>query len=331
MITLLLNNDNLYIDKSYTPDINIQVLNHNQLNQLYYGKKISDLLSHYNDNDFVVIATNDLISINNIDFITDKSKSSDIIFIGNNNCIEIENLHSNDIINIIKSNKITLPSIICIKCSILKSIGISEYRNFQEVCMGVILSIVTNNLNSLIYTNDETESCDINLDNNMRAKILRELLQTTNIEDLFPNNNWEIFANESAAVSYHTLCAMFIKFNDLTSAKECLNLSSSFLDSPRSLALRGLIALEQNDDLNAVANIISSLQLYEKRKKKLNNIEKINTTPQDLNLIEERLNQGLDALNNKENHKAATLFADAVYTFDSFFKEQNIQKGKNIN
>ena len=328
MITLLLNNKNIYSgnELSSTLDLNTVSLDIDEKSQFSYGNNVEQYLSKCKNDDYIILTSNDLISSNDIKIIESNIDSHDVILIGSSDSIEIDNLISSDLLNLLKESRILVPNSLCLKASLLNSLQISECRNYEEVCLKVIFNIVANGLTSLIYTDDDINICNLVLDNAMRAKMLRELIQTVNIEDLFPNNNWNAFSKESAAVSYHTLCAMFIKFGDLTTAKECLNLSQAFVDSPRSFALRGLIALEQNDDLNAVANIVSSLQLYEKRKKELNNMEKINSSKENLNIIEEKLNQGLDALNKRDNHKAATIFADAVYNFDKFFEEQNIKK-----
>ena len=327
MITLLLNkkigSDNLALT---TNEINTVTLNSDNLNQTIYGKKVDNYITSCSDNDYVILTSNDMISSNDIKVILDNYTSHDVILIECSDSLEIDNLITSDLINLLNEKRILIPNTLCLKSTLLKSMQISDCRNYEEVCLKAIFNIVTNSLNSLIYTDDDINICNLSLDNLIRSRMLRDLIQNANIEDLFPNNNWGAFSKESAAVSYHTLCAMFIKFNDLTTAKECLNLSQAFVDSPRSLALRGLIALEQNDDLGAVANMVSSLQLYEKRKKEINNMEKINSSKDNLNIIEDRLTQGLDALNKRDNHKAATIFADAVYNFDDFFEEQNIKK-----
>ncbi|MGI6681005.1 MAG: hypothetical protein ACOX3T_05965 [Bdellovibrionota bacterium] len=325
MISLLVNEESLVNANLVSQDIKIKNININDDCLLSYGRKILNVLSSLDD-DYTILSSNDEISESNVEFIKNNIKNSDTILFCSNDCVEIDALTSADLVNLIKNESISIPNIICVKNSVLKSLSIDERRNFKEISLKLVFATVANCVSTIVCTSDDISNCEISLDDHMRAKILRELLKNVNIEDLFPNKDWENFAKESAAVSYHTLCAMFIKFNDLTTANECLNLCQVFVDSPRSLALRGLIALENNNYLDAVANIVSSLQLYEKRKSETNSIEKLNTKPDNLNIIEAKLTQGLDALNKRDNQKAATIFADAVYDFDNFFGEQDLIK-----
>ena len=100
------------------------------------------------------------------------------------------------------------------------------------------------------------------------ARLLRSIVNNCNIEDLFPNHDWTQHGQESAAAAYHSLAALFIKLQDTEAAMECLAFSDQLEDSPRSLALKGLIAIEKGETLAAVANMVSSLQQYESRKKR---------------------------------------------------------------
>ncbi len=323
MLALLVNNRESNI--SNLNEVNVLTLNlASNMTLASYGEKVKNIILEDTVNNHFIVAFNDLISESTLSLLKNQNLSEDIILIKNPSSLDIESLEICDLLNLIKAQVISLPSIICITKEFIKTIDIKNCRNYSELCLKIIFSLVLNSQESLIIEDDCAKQCNLSLDNNSRAKLLRDLISESNIEDLFPNNNWNTFSKESAAVAYHTLCAMFIKFDDLVTAQECLNLSTNFEDSPRALALRGLIALKQKQDLNAVANMVSSLHIYEKRKKEDNHLVKFK--PQDLDVIGEKLSEGLDALNNKDNYLAAKLFADAICNFDDFFKKQEIDK-----
>lgn len=157
------------------------------------------------------------------------------------------------------------------------------------------------------------------------TELLRFTVAECNIEDLFPNHAWAEHEEESLSTCYHTLAAIFIKYNDLESASECLNLSEHFEDSPRLLALRGIVASSQGKILEAVANMVSSLQQYEERKR--NEGEHYLTfAPTDIDGINEDLKHGLQALNQRDNVKAFEFFSKAIFNFDNFYREIGIEK-----
>ncbi len=148
-------------------------------------------------------------------------------------------------------------------------------------------------------------------------------VNSINIEELFPNHSWENHQEESAAACYHTLAARFITLRDYTTAQECLAYGDRLEDSPRSLALKGFIALKQGETLTAVANMVSSLQEYEKRKKDAGS-HYLSFQPRDLEKINTSLESGLQELNKRNNSAAANHFVDAVLNFDSFFEESGL-------
>ncbi|MCB0352075.1 MAG: hypothetical protein KDD64_01075 [Bdellovibrionales bacterium] len=150
------------------------------------------------------------------------------------------------------------------------------------------------------------------------SALLKYAVGTLNIEELFPNHSWQTHQEESAAACYHTLAAMFLKFNDLEAAKECLSFGDQLEDSPRSLALKGLIALTEGETLTAVANMVSSLQEYEKRKKSTSQ-HYLAFQPRDLEQINTSLQSGLSALNERDNDLAMKHFTSAVFNFDQFY------------
>ncbi len=159
-----------------------------------------------------------------------------------------------------------------------------------------------------------------------RAHLLNYVVNNCEIEELFPNHPWDRFPEESAAASYHTLAAMFLKLNDIENAEECLNCSDMLEESPRSLAIKGLISLNKGETLGAVSNFINSLKCYEGRKRDDNQQHYLTFNPEDFNEINTKMHKGLDALNSKDNETAMQNFAEAVFDFDSFYSEQGIDE-----
>lgn len=153
-----------------------------------------------------------------------------------------------------------------------------------------------------------------------RAHVVKALVAAANIEEAFPAHDWKAHGKESAAASYHSLAALFIRLEDQDSAEECLRLSDELEESPRSLALKGLIARERGEILGAVANMVSSLQQYEIRKRE-NAAHYSRFQPGNIEVINENLNAGLQALNKRDNERALNHFTTAVFNFDPFYNE----------
>ena len=175
-----------------------------------------------------------------------------------------------------------------------------------------------------VTTESELQGAHASLDAAEAAELLRFVVSECNIEELFPNHAWKEHEEESLSFCYHTLAAIFIRLGDSAGAIECLNISEQFEDSPRLLALRGIIASHEGRTLEAVANMVSSLQQYEVRKK--NNGEHYMTfTPTDLEDINVDLKDGLDALNRRDNAMAFECFSKAIFNFDSFYRELGIE------
>jgi len=172
---------------------------------------------------------------------------------------------------------------------------------------------------------ESKQLCAFSLDSQSLAQLIRYTLEAINIEELFPNHPWEQFTEESAAACYHTLAALFFKLNDTETAVECINYSQGLEDSPRALALKGLIAYQQGETLAAVANMVSSLQEYEKRKKQSEE-HYISFAPKNLEIINDNLQSGLSALNKRDNNLAVGHFAKAVFEFDNFFEQCGISE-----
>jgi hypothetical protein len=159
---------------------------------------------------------------------------------------------------------------------------------------------------------------------NSRANLLRATVEAMNIEELFPQHAWREFSKESAAAAYHTLAALFLRFGDADAATQSLQCSERLEESPRFFALLGLIQQSQGETLGAVANFVSSLQCYEARKKD-DGKHYLTFKPMDLELINSRLVDGLNALNKRDNDQALTHFSEAVFSFDSFYAQYGVQ------
>ncbi len=158
-----------------------------------------------------------------------------------------------------------------------------------------------------------------------RAEMLKTVLESHNIEDIFPNHSWDAHQEESLAACYHTLAAIFIRLGDFESAEECLSQSDTFEDSPRALALKAIISKLHGETLGAVANMVSSLQQYEQRKNR-DGSHYLTFKPTDIEKINYRLKEGLEALNQRDNEAALSKFTEAVFDFDSFYTEMGLDK-----
>jgi hypothetical protein len=156
-----------------------------------------------------------------------------------------------------------------------------------------------------------------------KARCLHAAVDSMNVEELFPQHNWMSYSKESAAASYHSLAAMFLRFSDPNSAAECLACSEQLEESPRYFALQGLIHQAQGETLGAVANLVSSLQCYEARKEN-DGKHYLSFAPGNLEIIKTRLAEGLDALNKRDNQRALESFSEAVFNFDSFYAEHGV-------
>lgn len=176
----------------------------------------------------------------------------------------------------------------------------------------------------VLHANHMTDA-EWTLSDSQIVQVLRLALAACNIEDLFPNHPWRTHENESAAACYHSMAALFIRFGEHDAALECLKLSDQLEDSPRSLALKGIIALNRGETLGAVANLVSSLQQYEIRKK-TDVKHYLNFQPENLEQINTSLHAGLAALNKRNNEQALACFAEAVFSFDSFYQDFGVSR-----
>jgi hypothetical protein len=156
-----------------------------------------------------------------------------------------------------------------------------------------------------------------------KARCLRAAVDAMNVEELFPQHNWVSYSKESAAAAYHSLAAMFLRFDDPSSAADCLACSEQLEESPRYFALQGLIQQAQGETLSAVANLVSSLQCYEARKSN-DGKHYLSFSPGNLEILKTRLAEGLDALNKRDNARALESFSEAVFNFDSFYADHGV-------
>jgi tetratricopeptide (TPR) repeat protein len=161
------------------------------------------------------------------------------------------------------------------------------------------------------------------LSDGARARIVKAAVDAFNIEELFPNHNWISYSQESAAASYHSIAALFLRFGDAESAAECLDCSERLEESPRYFALQGLIHKQKGETLGAVASFVSSLQCYEARKVDTGK-HYITFKPSNLEVINSRLVDGLNALNKRDNDSALNYFSEAVFNFDPFYAEHGV-------
>lgn len=158
------------------------------------------------------------------------------------------------------------------------------------------------------------------------ARCLHAAVDSLNIEELFPHHNWLSHSKESAAASYHSLAALFIRFGDKTAATQCLECSQRLDDSPRYFALKGIMQNESGETLGAVANFVSSLQMYEERTTNGSTSRYITFSPNDMEAVQTRLAQGLNALNSNDNSRAIEHFREAVFQFDPFFVQHGVER-----
>lgn len=165
------------------------------------------------------------------------------------------------------------------------------------------------------------------LSKSAKARCLRCAADAMNIEEMFPNHNWTTYSQESAAASYHSLSAMFLSLGDTDSAAQCLSCSEQLEESPRYFALQGLIQEAQGETLGAVANLVSSLQCYEARKKN-NGSHYLSFTPGNVEVLKVRLAEGLDALNKRDNARALESFSEAVFNFDEFYAQHGVTNSR---
>ncbi|NMC63532.1 MAG: hypothetical protein GYA55_10255 [SAR324 cluster bacterium] len=241
--------------------------------------------------------------------------------------LDITELSTENIVEAIAKDNINPAGIISIPFSILKALpdnqsikpeALSIYCAISALAIGEEITMLSSSSSDFepITPKRILSASDM-------AKLIRFAISEFNIEDLFPNYAWVEHEEESLSLCYHTLAAIFIKIGDWEGATECLNISEQFEDSPRLLALRGIVASKQGRTLEAVANMVSSLQQYESRKKN-DGEHYLSFNPSSLEDINVDLKDGLDALNQRDNSKAFECFSNAIFNFDTFYRDLGI-------
>jgi hypothetical protein len=196
---------------------------------------------------------------------------------------------------------------------------------FSELLAHLFLKALADGYTFTNFISAKSEGSLITVTDFEKAGLLEDVVNNINIEELYPDHKWKEYENESAAASYQSLAANFIRLGDCQRAQDCLNISDQLEESPRAMALRAMIAHARGETLGAVAGLVTSLQHYEVRKRNEDGTHYLNFKPNDLENINTRLQRGLSALNNRDNETALRQFAMAVYNFDSFYSENGIK------
>jgi hypothetical protein len=240
--------------------------------------------------------------------------------------IDLEESSPEGLLRMLTNDSVAPTAMMAVRSNLLPKSEMPSGESATEMLTKLMIEIISAEENTSRAAGSVTaprEACL--LTDSSRASCLKTLVNSANVEDLFPQHDWNTHEKESAAASYHTVAALFIRLGDSESAMDCLRVSDQLEDSPRSLALKGLIAIDRGEILGAVANMVSSLQQYELRKKE-NEIHYSRFQPQNLEVINENLNAGLQALNKRDNHRALNHFAEAVFNFDSFYGELGVNR-----
>lgn len=243
----------------------------------------------------------------------------------NTELVDLPNMSTDGLVQLVAYQECWPLLTVSIPTSFLKEYGSKAAESCGEYLGGIVIQATNATVNIQQFScisNIQVPTLEGKslLSESERARLMRIIVSNCNIEELFPNYAWNEWDQESAAAAYHSLAAHFIRLGDTNSALECLGLSDHLEDSPRSLALKGLIAMKQGEQLTAVANMVSSLQQYEIRKKQSDQ-HYLSFIPNDMAEVNRRLNLGLKALNQRDNETAASHFAEAVFDFDGFYRE----------
>lgn len=240
--------------------------------------------------------------------------------------IQIQRIGIDNIIDTLSGNSEWPLMCIGMKKQSLMQIAPLEGESLTEILANLVVkgSIRGQSVQSSQYSLSAPTGISLRISGDAMARMLRSITSQVNIEDLFPSHSWGDYEEESAAAAYHALAALFVRFGDLEAAADCLKISDKFEDSPRSLALKAMIAQIRGETLGAVANMVASLQSYEMRKHD-NNRHYVQFIPGNVEKISDNLQAGLVALNRADNEKALECFSQAVFNFDPFFREAGLE------
>lgn len=246
---------------------------------------------------------------------------------------QITDITAADLIGKLTSQTAWPFQIVAVRRETLAAVSNNSTEGFVELAVCLMIQALSQGGNvaefqgkSKSLYSDNSENPQNILSDQAVSRCLTVVVNSFNIENIFPDHPWTDYEEESAAASYHTVAAMFLRYGDIQAATQCISLSERLEESPRSLALKGLIAMEKGEMLGAVANMVSSLQQYECRKKNEKNAHYLTFTPRNLEVINLNLSAGLDALNKQDNEKAASYFAQAVFNFDSFYSDYGLDR-----
>jgi hypothetical protein len=209
---------------------------------------------------------------------------------------------------------------------ILDDIPNEANQNIRLVTAFTFCKAIANHTNySLIPHTIANKESEFVLSNFERAATMKELLRISNIEEIFQSVGWDLPLDvpQKAAHCYRELSAFFLRMGDPGSATDCVDLSESLHESPRSTVLRGIISATKGDSLTAVANLVFSLQQYE-QKAALQEDPTYRLSEQIEIEVTKTMKQGLKALNQKDNLKAFGLFASAISKYDDFFAQPEV-------
>jgi len=272
-----------------------------------------------------VVITNGILNLDSSSIAEMSSDSSDGVTVGIvSNADDFATISADQVLSMLASESEWPIGAIAAPASTIRKAAAKGAKSTLELMSSVlVISALNDETITYISLSSKASPSDIQLANDARARIMRISIEEANVEDLFPSHPWTTHGEESLAASYHSLCALFLKLGDTQSAVECLSISDQFEDSPRSLALKGLIACVQGETLSAVANMVSSLQQYEQRKKN-DGSHYLSFMPKSIDSVNSNLKEGLEALNKRDNEKALICFKSAVFNFDSFYSENGI-------
>jgi hypothetical protein len=218
--------------------------------------------------------------------------------------IELPEISSDSLIDTLSASpELPLMCVVIRKKSAL-TIAPFEGESLTEILAQLIMkgALRGQGVHSTRFSLNAPRDCSLHISGDSLSRMLRSIIAQVN----------------------QTLAALFVRYGDLNAAGDCLRISDTLEDSPRSLALKGMMAQIRGETLGAVANMVASLQQYEMRKKD-NSSHYVQFAPGNTEKISTSLQAGLTALNRSDNATALECFSEAVFHFDPFFKENGLE------